>query len=141
MLPRGCQFGGLCCDYIPSQFLQSTLHTCTSLQIRGSSPQCITFTGTLAPITVLILHIRTFVLVVKWQLVYKEPLYTHDSVSVEVTVHLCRLPSGGHLRGSCVATSHSCHEIYHIMAGNINWCRIEVGSLAVEQSITKFTTT
>ena len=91
-------------------------------------------------ITVLILYITTFVLVVKWQLVYKEPLDTHDSVSVEVTVHHCRLPSGGRLWG-VVAASRSCHEIYHIMAGNINWCGIEVGSLAVEQSITKFTTT
>ena len=77
MLTRGCQFGGLCCDYIPSQLLQSTLHTRKSVQIRGSFPQCITFTGTLATITVLILHIRTFVLVVKWQLVYKEPLDIH----------------------------------------------------------------
>ena len=43
--------------------------------------------------------------------------------------------------GGVVAASHSCHEIYDIMAGNINWCGIEVGSLAVKQSITKVTTT
>ena len=45
--------------------------------------------------------------VIKWQLVYKELLDTHDSVSVEVTVHLCRLPSGGHLPGSCGCFSYT----------------------------------
>ena len=45
----------------------------------------------------------------------------HDSVLVEVTVHLCRFPSGGHLPWSCVAASRSCHRMYHIMERKGDW--------------------
>ena len=77
-------------------------------------------------------------LVIRWQLVYKEPLDMHYSVLVEVTVHLCRLPSGGRPWGELWLL------LIVAMRSITLWLETLIGvelKLAVKQSITKFTTT
>ena len=48
-------------------------------------PQCITFASIQTPITVLVSHMTTFLLLLEWQLAYEESLNKRGSVSVEVT--------------------------------------------------------
>ena len=48
-------------------------------------PQCITFTSIQTPITALLSHMTTFLLLLEWQLAYEESLNKRGSVSVEVT--------------------------------------------------------
>ena len=48
-------------------------------------PQCITFASIQTPITVLVSHMTTFLLLLEWQLAYEESLNKRGSVSVAVT--------------------------------------------------------